>query len=74
MTDAELKELYARDATGLTYVKSPKSEVDMSESVEVGVFPDGVRVMRNSNGGPDTRYTPAEWAAFIAGVKDGEFD
>lgn len=32
-----------------------------------------VRDSKNPEGGV-LRYTPAEWVAFIAGVKDGEFD
>jgi hypothetical protein len=35
-----------------------------------------VITFRNSGdpGGPTLVFTPAEWAAFTAGVKDGEFD
>jgi hypothetical protein len=32
-----------------------------------------VRDSKNQRG-PVLVFTPAEWAAFVAGVKDGEFD
>jgi hypothetical protein len=46
--------------------------------VEAGPLADGsgrvaVRHSRNPDG-PTIVYTPAEWAAFLAGAKDGEFD
>jgi hypothetical protein len=43
--------------------------------VEVAPVQDGVLV-RNSKDrtGPIVRFTDAEWKAFVAGVKDGEFD
>jgi len=44
--------------------------------VEVAALPDGGIAMRNSRhpSGPALVYTQAEVAAFLAGVKDGEFD
>jgi hypothetical protein len=45
--------------------------------VEVADLPDGGRLVRdtkNGKDGPVLRYTAAEWHAFIAGVKAGEFD
>jgi len=59
-----------------------------TESVEVTVTDDAAAVsrhkagagrlilMRDSKnpGGPVLAFTEAEWRAFIAGVKDGEFD
>lgn len=46
------------------------------DCVEVGVDDDGSRKVRNSKrrGGAVVNFTPSEWAAFIRGVKDGEFD
>lgn len=46
--------------------------------VEAGPLPDGsgrvaVRHSRDPHG-PAIVYTRAEWDAFVAGVKDGEFD
>jgi len=44
--------------------------------VEVAALPDGAIAMRNSRdpGGPALVYTRAEVAAFLTGVKNGEFD
>jgi Domain of unknown function (DUF397) len=44
--------------------------------VEVAELPGGAIAVRNSRhpGGPALVYTPAEIAAFIRGVKDGQFD
>jgi Domain of unknown function (DUF397) len=44
--------------------------------VEVAVLPDRQIAVRNSRdkSGPALVYTPAEIAAFLQGVKDGEFD
>jgi hypothetical protein len=44
--------------------------------VEVAELASGAVAIRNSRhpGGPALIYTPAEIAAFIRGVKDGQFD
>ena len=47
--------------------------------VEVATDEKGNRTVRDSKQAgydlyPVLRFTPDEWAAFIAGVKDGEFD
>jgi Domain of unknown function (DUF397) len=44
--------------------------------VELAKVPDGSIAVRNSRfpTGPALIYTPAEIAAFVAGVKEGEFD
>lgn len=44
--------------------------------VEVSADVDGNVYVRNSNDpdGPVVRFTSAEWAAFTAGAKDGQFD
>jgi hypothetical protein len=46
------------------------------ECVEVAVLPDGDVAVRNSRhpDGPALVYTPAEIAAFVGGVRRGEFD
>jgi hypothetical protein len=44
------------------------------DCVEVADVPDGVAVRDSKNPtGPVLVFTPTEWAAFVAGVKDGEF-
>lgn len=44
--------------------------------VEVATLPDGGVLLRDSKDpdGPTFRFTSAEWVAFTAGVRDGEFD
>jgi hypothetical protein len=44
--------------------------------VETCTLPDGGRAVRHSKhpDGPKLIFTPAEWQAFIAGVKVGQFD
>jgi hypothetical protein len=68
-------ELYARDISGARWHKSRYSEVDMSECVEVTELGDGAVAVRDSNnpGRSDLRFTASEWAAFVDGVRDGEF-
>ena len=68
-------ELYARDISGVTWRKSRYSEVDMNECVEVAELGNGAVAMRDSNNlhRPDLRFTASEWAAFLNGVRDGEF-
>jgi hypothetical protein len=46
------------------------------ECVEVARLPGGQRAVRDSKdpNGPALIFTPAEWAAFTAGVRDGEFE
>lgn len=44
--------------------------------VEVTPLADGNIAVRDSKdpGGPVLTFTPAEWVAFLAGVRGGEFD
>jgi len=45
--------------------------------VQVGQATDGTIVVRDTKDhghGPVHRYTTAEWRAFVAGVRNGEFD
>lgn len=46
------------------------------QCVEVMRLDDGTTLVRDTKDrdGGTQGYTPAEWAAFIGGVKDGEFD
>jgi Domain of unknown function (DUF397) len=57
---------------------SSTSGGDQASCVEAGPYLDdtGRVAVRNSNDrqGPVVNYTQAEWTAFIAGVKRGEFD
>ncbi|MBT2225836.1 DUF397 domain-containing protein [Nonomuraea sp. NEAU-A123] len=47
-----------------------------SACVEVASLADGNVALRDSKAqdGPVLVFTPSEWAAFTAGVRDGEFD
>lgn len=60
----------------LTWRKSSRSGATGSNCVEVAELSGGVRAVRDSKdpSGPALRFTPSEWSAFVAGVRDGEFD
>jgi hypothetical protein len=60
--------------TGTTWVKSSLSFAN-GNCVEVASLPDGCIGVRNSREqGPVLRFTAEEWAAFVGGAKEGEFD
>lgn len=59
-----------------TWRKSVRSGGNGGSCVEVAALSHGrvgVRDSKDQNG-PVLIFTPAEWEAFIGGVKDGEFD
>jgi hypothetical protein len=60
----------------LRWRKSSHSNGNGGACVEVADLPDGGRAVRDSKdrSGPILAFTAAEWAAFVAGVRDGEFD
>ncbi len=60
---------------GVQWRKSTASNPS-GNCVEVAALPDGSVAMRNSRdpAGPALVYTRAEITAFLAGVKNGEFD
>ncbi|MBD0738454.1 DUF397 domain-containing protein [Streptomyces sp. CBMA29] len=58
------------------FKKSSASGAAQNDCVEVALTADGGRAIRDSKN-PDAGtqfYTPTEWAAFLTGVKAGEFD
>jgi hypothetical protein len=63
------------DDSRLVWVKSTHSG-DKTQCVEVAALPDGGRAVRDSKNpnGPVLLFTGMEWRAFVAGVRDGEFD
>jgi Domain of unknown function (DUF397) len=70
------------DLTGANWRKASYSSNGGNSCVEVAVVPgskegcDYVIAMRDSKhpDEPALIFTPAEWEAFTAGVRDGEFD
>jgi hypothetical protein len=64
------------DLAGAVWRKSSRSNGNGGECVEVADLPDGSRAVRDSKHreGPTLLFTPAEWQAFVDGVKQGEFD
>lgn len=65
------------DIIGLAWRKSSYSNGTGGDCVEVADLPDGGRTVRDTKdrgNGPVLLFTRAEWQAFVAGVKDGEFD
>jgi hypothetical protein len=63
------------DLTHAVWRKSSRSGAG-NECVEIAELADGGRAVRDSKNptGPVLRFTSAEWVAFTAGVRDGEFD
>jgi hypothetical protein len=64
------------DLTGADWRKSTRSGNGGSDCVEVAKNLPGVVGVRDSKdrSGPALTFGPEAWAAFLAGVKDGEFD
>ena len=70
----------ARDITATwitaTWIKSSYSGPTGGKCAEIAFLADGKVAMRNSRepDGPALVFTAAEWNAFLAGVRDGEFN
>jgi Domain of unknown function (DUF397) len=64
-----------RQRPGSYWIKSSLSYAN-GNCVEVASLPGGTIGVRNSkdSAGPVLRFTPAEWHAFLGGVRNGEFD
>ena len=64
-----------RPGSGSSWIKSSLSYAN-GNCVEVASLPEGEIGVRNSrdSAGPVLRFTPAEWHAFLGGVRNGEFD
>jgi hypothetical protein len=65
----------APDLTGAVWRKASYSNSQGGNCVEVADLSSHVAVRDSKDpDGPTLVFTPAEWDAFTAGVKDGEFD
>ncbi|MEO3858052.1 DUF397 domain-containing protein [Acrocarpospora sp. B8E8] len=64
------------DLSKAVWKKSSRSADNGGECVEVAVNIPGIVAVRDSKNphGPALTFTPAEWHAFLGGVKHGEFD
>jgi hypothetical protein len=58
-----------------TVWRKAKASADTGQCVEVAANLQGIIAVRDSKNpaGAVLKFTPAEWSAFIGGVKDGEF-
>jgi hypothetical protein len=76
--EKELQVMHVTSAHQLGSVRWRKSSFSNASGncVEIGELPGGAIAIRNSRGaaGPALIYTRAELAAFLAGVRNGEFD
>lgn len=63
------------DLPNAAWRKSRHSAGNGGDCVEVATVDRRVAVRDSKDpDGPALMFTPAEWAAFLAGAKDGEFD
>jgi Domain of unknown function (DUF397) len=64
------------DQETLTWRKARRSNSSGGDCVEVAELSNGGRAVRDSKDpeGPKLLFTPDEWAAFLDGAKNGEFD
>jgi hypothetical protein len=71
----ELRSPCERPRSGFYWLKSSLSYAN-GNCVEVTSLPGGEVGVRNSRDstGPVLWFTPAEWHAFLGGVRNGEFD
>ncbi|MEU7828640.1 DUF397 domain-containing protein [Nonomuraea sp. NPDC049129] len=64
------------DLSGAVWRKSSRSSGNGGQCVEVATNLPGVVAVRDSKDpeGPKLIFTPADWKAFIIGLKVGDFD
>jgi uncharacterized protein DUF397 len=64
------------DLSAVTWRKSRRSGPQGGNCVEIAQLADGQVAIRNSRhpAGPALVFSPDEWAAFLGGAKDGDFD
>ena len=78
MTSGTRQELSGQELAGISWKISSRSTNNGGNCVEAGPLTDGSgRVAVRHSHHPEGSmivYTRAEWSAFLAGAKDGEFD
>jgi hypothetical protein len=63
------------DLSGARWFKSSRSGPNTDACVEVAFLDGGIAVRDSKDpAGPALIFTDAEWRAFVAGARDGEFD
>ncbi|GLX98279.1 MULTISPECIES: DUF397 domain-containing protein [Herbidospora] len=63
------------DVSAATWRKAEKSNSQGDQCVEVALMGHAIALRDSKNPtGPILAFTPAEWDAFVHGVKGGEFD
>ncbi|MGW4407159.1 DUF397 domain-containing protein [Nonomuraea sp. NPDC004702] len=72
----ETPDLIHADLSQAVWRKSSRSGGNGGNCVEVATNIPGIIAVRDSKdrSGPVLRFAPAEWRAFLDGVRDGEFD
>jgi hypothetical protein len=67
---------YHTDLSRAVWRKSSYSGGNGGQCVEVATNLPGIVAVRDSKNpdGPKVIFTPAEWTAFVSGVRDGEFE
>ncbi|MCC3764364.1 DUF397 domain-containing protein [Glycomyces sp. TRM65418] len=78
MTTGTKQQLSSEELAGIRWKVSTRSTNNGGQCVEAGPLADGSgRIAVRHSHHPDGSvivYTRAEWDAFLAGAKDGEFD
>ncbi|MFE3197825.1 DUF397 domain-containing protein [Embleya sp. NPDC059237] len=74
MTSDDKANLYALDLSEAHWLTAPGA--DPNDRIEIAALPDGGMALRNpaDPNGAVQRYNAREWAAFLAGARNGEFD
>lgn len=62
------------EINGVIYTKSLASKSGGGYCVGVGMKDGQILVINTKSDGPVVKFSPQEWAAFLEGVKIGEFE
>ena len=71
----DVEDIDEKTGPGPAWIKSSLSAANSNcvEAARLGAGQIGVRDSKDPHGGI-LRFTPAEWTAFLGGVRNGEFD